>query len=200
MILADVNVLICAFRRESPFHGPCRAWLAAFVCGDARFGVSPLALSALARITTDRRIFVEPSSIEDAFGFCDDLLSQPHCEIIEPGERHWSIFKRLCDETGIRGRGDDGRLVCRARHRARLRVDHLRSRFCSVSGIGVARAGGVSPEPVDRFADRHEGPVQSRETMPLQRALTLQAFGEAAFTTSKIMRPRFVPVSISRPF
>jgi toxin-antitoxin system PIN domain toxin len=105
LILADVNVLIYAFRGESPLHGPCKAWLAAVVSGDARFGVSPLALSALARITTDRRIFAQPSSIEDAFGFCDDILNQPHCEIIEPGERHWPIFKRLCDETGIRGRG-----------------------------------------------------------------------------------------------
>jgi hypothetical protein len=59
----------------------------------------------LARITTDRRIFADPSSIEEAFGFCDDILDQPHCEVIEPGQRHWSIFKRLCDETRIRGRG-----------------------------------------------------------------------------------------------
>ena len=86
MILADVNVLIYAFREESRFHEPCKAWLAAVVTGDARFGVSPLALSALARITTDRRIFVEPSSIEDAFGFCDDILNQPrHLQNCERG-------------------------------------------------------------------------------------------------------------------
>jgi len=75
------------------------------VRGDARFGVSPLALSAVARITTNPRAFVQPSTLEEAFGFCDDLLGQPRCEIIEPGERHWSILERLCDEAQIRGAG-----------------------------------------------------------------------------------------------
>jgi toxin-antitoxin system PIN domain toxin len=103
LILADVNVLICAFREDAPRHVPCKAWLDGVARGDARFGVSPLALSAVARITTNLRAFVQPSRLEEAFGFCDDPLSQPHCEIIEPGERHWSIFKRLCGEAQIRG-------------------------------------------------------------------------------------------------
>jgi hypothetical protein len=103
LILADVNVLIGAFREDTPRHAPCKAWLDGVVSGDARFGVSPLALSAVARITTNSRAFVQPSTLEEAFGFCDDLLGQPHCEIIEPGERHWSIFERLCGEAQIRG-------------------------------------------------------------------------------------------------
>jgi hypothetical protein len=103
LILADVNVLISAFRVDAPRHAPCKAWLDRVVGGDARFGVSPLALSALARITTNPRAFVQPSTLEEAFGFCDDLLGQPHCAIVEPGERHWSIFKRLCGEAQIRG-------------------------------------------------------------------------------------------------
>ena len=44
-----------------------------------------------------------PSSFDDAFGFCEDILGQPHCQIVEPGERHWGIFKRLCIETNTRG-------------------------------------------------------------------------------------------------
>jgi len=55
------------------------------------------------RITTNPRSYVHPSPIEGVFAFCDNLLRQPHCEIIEPGERHWSIFKRLCGEAQIRG-------------------------------------------------------------------------------------------------
>jgi toxin-antitoxin system PIN domain toxin len=103
LILADVNVLIYAFREDSPFHKLCKSWLDGIVLGEARFGVSPLVLSAVVRITTNPRAFVEPSALEEAFGFCDDLLGQPHCAIVEPGERHWSIFKRLCGEAHIRG-------------------------------------------------------------------------------------------------
>jgi toxin-antitoxin system PIN domain toxin len=103
MILPDVNVLIYAFRQDMPQHAVCRSWLEDVVTADARFGLSPLALNALVRITSHPRTFITPSSVEEAFGFCDDLLGQPHCEIIEPGERHWGIFRRLCLETGTRG-------------------------------------------------------------------------------------------------
>jgi predicted nucleic acid-binding protein len=41
--------------------------------------------------------------IEEAFGFCEDLLGQPHSQIVEPGERHWDIFRRLCIDTDTRG-------------------------------------------------------------------------------------------------
>jgi len=103
VILADVNVLIYAFRRDVPQHVVCRTWLDSIVMGDTRFGVSPLALSAVVRVTTNPRAYAAPSTLEDAFGFCEDLLGQPHCQIVEPGERHWDIFKRLCIETDVRG-------------------------------------------------------------------------------------------------
>ena len=103
MILADVNVLIYAFRQDSSQHAVCRAWLDAVVTANSRFGVSPLVLSAVVRITTNPRIFKQPSPIAEAFAFCDDLLSQPHCAIVRPGERHWEIFKHVCDNAGIRG-------------------------------------------------------------------------------------------------
>jgi hypothetical protein len=104
MILPDVNVLIYAFRKDVPQHAICRPWLDGVVTGDARFGVSRLALSAVVRITTDTRSYPAPSTLEDTFGFCEDILGQPHCQLVEPGERHWDIFKRLCVETNTRGR------------------------------------------------------------------------------------------------
>ena len=104
MILPDVNVLIYAFRADVPQHGVCRAWLNGMISGDARFGLSPLVLSAVVEIATDRRLYSQPSTTDEAFGFCDDLLGQPHCQVVEPGERHWAIFRRLCLDTGTGGR------------------------------------------------------------------------------------------------
>lgn len=103
MILPDVNVLIYAFRRDVPEHKVCHSWLARVVEGDARFGVSPLALGAVVRVTTNPRAYKVPSPIVEAFGFCDYLLDQPHCQVVEPGDGHWSIFRRLCIETHTRG-------------------------------------------------------------------------------------------------
>jgi len=103
MILPDVNVLIYAFRRDMPQHAVCRAWLVDVVRNNASFGLSPLVLGAVVRVTTNPRAFRMPSAIEEAFGFCGNLLGQPHCQIVEPGERHWEIFRGLCIETDTRG-------------------------------------------------------------------------------------------------
>ncbi len=103
MILPDVNVLIHAFRADLPQHARCRRWLLDVISGDARFGLSPMVLSAVVRIATNARAFRTPSAVEEAFGFCGDLLGQRHCQIVEPGERHWDIFRRLCIETDTRG-------------------------------------------------------------------------------------------------
>ena len=103
MILPDVNVLIYAFRQDAPQHAICRPWLNQVVIGSARFGVSRLALSALVRITTNTRSYRTASTFEDAFGFCEDIIGQPHCQIVEPGAHHWDIFKQLCIQTNTRG-------------------------------------------------------------------------------------------------
>ena len=102
MKLPDVNLLVYAFRHDAASHQISRVWLNSTVAGDARFAVSKLALAAFVRIVTNRRIHPNPTSLADAFAFCDNLLSQPHCEVIEPRERHWDIFCRLCLETNTR--------------------------------------------------------------------------------------------------
>jgi toxin-antitoxin system PIN domain toxin len=103
VILPDVNLLVYAFRTDAPQYAISRAWLHRMIVGDASFALSRLTLSALVRITTNRRSYPDPSTLQDAFGFCDDLLKQPHCRLIEPGERHWNIFTRLCVETNTLG-------------------------------------------------------------------------------------------------
>jgi uncharacterized protein len=102
VILPDVNILIYAFRTDVAEHRVCNPWLTDVVASDRRFAISPLALSALVRITTGRTYAV-PSTLEEAFGFCNYLTAQPNCQIVEPGERHWDIFQRLCHETSTRG-------------------------------------------------------------------------------------------------
>ena len=103
MVLPDVNVLIYAFRKDNPYHAVCNSWLTGIVASEARFGLSFLSLSAVVRITTNTRSYREPSTLAEAFTFCSYLAGQPNCQMIEPGERHWDIFRRLCTETDTRG-------------------------------------------------------------------------------------------------
>lgn len=103
MILPDVNVLLYAFRRDAPEHAIVKPWFDSVIDSDRAFGISRLALSAVVRISTGTRAYARSSTLDEAFGYCEDIVNQPHCQIVEPGERHWAIFERLCLDTATRG-------------------------------------------------------------------------------------------------
>ncbi len=103
MILADVNVLIYAFRSDSENHTEYKSWLESLVNGPAAFGISPQVLAAVVRVCTHPRIFARPSAQSEAFAFCRALLDQQSATVIVPGERHWSIFEALCLQSKASG-------------------------------------------------------------------------------------------------
>jgi toxin-antitoxin system PIN domain toxin len=103
MKLPDINVLVYAFRPSATQHAVARSWLEKTIADPGRFALSKLALAGVVRVLTNLRASTNPTPLADAFAFCDSLLAQPNCEIIEPGERHWDIFRDLCVATGTRG-------------------------------------------------------------------------------------------------
>jgi toxin-antitoxin system PIN domain toxin len=103
VILPDVNVLLHAFRRDAADHSAYRAWLDRVVNGDMAYAMSPQVLSSFIRIATHPRIFVQPSSLTEALAFASVLLEQPNCQILQPGQRHWDIFCRLCRSAKAAG-------------------------------------------------------------------------------------------------
>jgi uncharacterized protein len=103
MLLIDVNVLVYAYREDSPQHPAFRRWLLDLVQSEAPFGLAALVLSGFLRITTHPKIFKPPSPLEHALGFVETLRAQPGCRVLVPGPRHWQIFTRLCQATGATG-------------------------------------------------------------------------------------------------
>lgn len=103
MVVADVNVLVYAHREDTEHHSPCLRWLEATINGDERYGVAELALSGFIRVVTHPRIFASPSTLRQALEFAETIRDQPNAMLIEPGERHWPIFRRLCVEAKAKG-------------------------------------------------------------------------------------------------
>ena len=96
MILADVNVLLSAFRPDAEHYKPSRKWLDACTAGQSAFGVSAQVLSSVIRVATHRKIFKTPSILTEVIDYCNKLLSHPNARIVAPGDRHWEIFTGLC--------------------------------------------------------------------------------------------------------
>jgi toxin-antitoxin system PIN domain toxin len=103
LILADVNVLLHAFRDDTDLHSVYRPWLTSVVNGDEPFAVSPQVLSSVIRIATNPRAFKRPDTLSSVLAFARTLLSQPHCHIIHPGPGHWQVFSDLCRESNATG-------------------------------------------------------------------------------------------------
>ena len=119
MLLPDVNVLVYAHRTDSiPSHAEYAEWLSGMATGPEPFALSVLALSGFVRIVTSDRIFSPPSSVDDAFGFIDQLAQRPTARVVGPGPDHMTIFERLCRDTGA-----TGKLVADAQHAA-IAIEH----------------------------------------------------------------------------
>lgn len=103
MYLIDVNVLVYAFRDDSPEHQAHLAWLESVINGNQTYGVSDQVLAGFVRIVTHPSIFARPSSLDGALAFADKLREQPNAVSVNPGPQHWEIFTKLCRETGATG-------------------------------------------------------------------------------------------------
>ncbi len=103
MIIPDVNVLVYAYRKDSPNHAECRKWLDSLLESGQTFGISDLVLSGFLRIVTHPRIFNPPSPLIEAWRFADAIRQEPQCISVTPGPRHWEIFKELSVAVDAKG-------------------------------------------------------------------------------------------------
>ncbi len=103
MILPDVNVLINAFRDDSPNHRQCRSWLDRVTNEDEAYGISPQVLASVIRIATHPGIFAKPDKLQDVIHFASAVSAPSHCHIVQPGARHWKIFCDLCTKARATG-------------------------------------------------------------------------------------------------
>lgn len=92
----DVNVLIAAFRRDHQHHAQALQWLdgARVACAEGRASLAllPMVIAGFLRLVTNRRVFIEPDSIQDAVTFVDTLLDSPGVELQPCGEE-WPILR-----------------------------------------------------------------------------------------------------------
>ena len=113
MRMPDVNILVYAHREGAPFHARYAEWIWGLATGPEPFALSEPVLQGFIRVVTNPRIFDPPSTTAQAFRFLDALLARPTCTVLRPGASHWSIFRELCQQPGVRGK-----LVADAAHAA----------------------------------------------------------------------------------
>lgn len=95
MHCVDVNVLVQACMAVSPRHQQARHWLLSQRTSPTGLGLFSVVVSGFLRVVTDRRVFTEPLDAEAAVAFLDALTASPTVSLLEPGPRHWSLFRGM---------------------------------------------------------------------------------------------------------
>jgi uncharacterized protein len=103
MLCVDVNVLVYAHREDLPENPDYRPLLERLANGDEPLGLADLALGAFVRVITNRRIFMEPTSSDEAWHAVDALLAAPAAMQLRPGEGHRKSFRQLARDVDARG-------------------------------------------------------------------------------------------------
>jgi len=98
MMLVDANLLLYAYHSKSEQHKASRAWLETALSGAELVRFAWLTLWAFLRISTNPRAFERPLSIAESHAAISSWLDQPVAGILEPGDRHWDILRKLMND------------------------------------------------------------------------------------------------------
>ena len=73
------------------------------MASDEAYGLAEPVLAGFLRVVTNAKVFNQPSSLDAALRFTEELRTQPNCVLIAPGRRHWEIFTNLCRAANAKG-------------------------------------------------------------------------------------------------
>ena len=95
MILIDANILLYAYDPRSAHHEVSKQWVESTLSGSPLVRFAWLTLWAFLRISTNPRVFERPLSMSEAEAVVSLWLAQPSVGVLDPGERHWDVLRRL---------------------------------------------------------------------------------------------------------
>ena len=136
MIAVDTNILIYAHRFDSSFNQVAFERLTELANGTAAWGIPWPCLHEFLSVVTHPRVFVPPTSLEQALGQIDIWLESPSLVLLSESPTHWNTLRALLVESVITGpKVHDGRIMALCRQhgvREFWSADRDFSRFAGV--------------------------------------------------------------------
>ncbi len=103
MIAVDTNLLVWAHRADVDWHPRAAAALADLVGRRQRWAIPWPCVHEFYRVVTDARIFVLPSTPEQALGMLRAWVQSPELNLIGEGPDHFELLARLLRQGDVRG-------------------------------------------------------------------------------------------------
>ena len=103
MIAVDTNILIYAHRRDSPYHSAAAKRLRQLAEGPAAWAIPWSCLHEFFSIVTNPRIYVPPSTPQEAVRQIGLWLESSSLTLLSESERHWSELRETISAGHIIG-------------------------------------------------------------------------------------------------
>jgi toxin-antitoxin system PIN domain toxin len=105
VILCDVNVLVNAAVAAAPHHQVCLRAVQQVVATGEVLATNASVKAGVVRICTHARIFQPPMATGQIFSFLGHLDVVAQTRAIEPGPRHWPLFRQFVSDFRLSGSG-----------------------------------------------------------------------------------------------
>jgi toxin-antitoxin system PIN domain toxin len=99
----DVNILLYASDRSSPWHEKASAFLQRCAAGSEVFCIAWVTALSYLRMATHGSIFAQPLSADEAAGNVEALLALPHCRALGEDEGFWEVYRQVTRAFSVRG-------------------------------------------------------------------------------------------------
>ena len=99
----DVDILLYASDRSSPWHEKASAFLQRCAAGSEVFCIAWVTAMSYLRMATHGSIFAQPLSADEAAGNVAALLALPHCRALGEDEGFWEVYRQVTRGFPVRG-------------------------------------------------------------------------------------------------
>lgn len=103
MIVPDLNLIVHAYDRDSPFHAAAKSWWEGLMNGSRPVGLAWVVILGFIRITTHRAILKNPLPVGEACAHARSWLARPQVTILHPGSRHPELLMGFLESLGTGG-------------------------------------------------------------------------------------------------
>jgi toxin-antitoxin system PIN domain toxin len=103
MILPDANLLLYAVNTNSPDHHEAFDWWKSLLASDTPVGLYTGVVFAFIRLSTNRRVFSQPLTVEEAFAYLQNWLAFPSVELVDAELEDLLIAEQLLTAAGTGG-------------------------------------------------------------------------------------------------
>lgn len=103
MILPDANLLLYAINTDSEDHTAAFEWWKSLLESGAAVGLYTGVVFAFVRLSTHRRVFCKPLTVEQAFAYLHNWLAYPNVELVDAEVEDLRVAERLLSAAGTGG-------------------------------------------------------------------------------------------------